>query len=188
MPLARVLGLASLTFYGVGIILGAGIYSVLGVAAGRAGGALWMCFAASGIVGLLTALSYAELATAYPKASAEFTYLRRALPRWPGAALVTGLLVALSGAATAGTVAIAFAGYLRSFVEVPAAVVAWTLLGTAAILNIVGVKQAGWVNVVFTLLEAGGLILLIALGVTSDGLADQSKYACLPIPARADGN
>jgi APA family basic amino acid/polyamine antiporter len=172
MPLDRTLGLGGLTFYGLGIILGAGIYSVLGAAAGLAGSSLWMCFVISGLVALPTALSYAELATTYPQASAEFTYLRRAWPRWPGVGLVTGLLVALSGAATCGTVAIAFAGYLRSFVEIPAMMVAWALLAAATGLNIIGVKESGWVNVVFTLLEAGGLVLFIVLGATTEGFGE----------------
>src|SRR5687768_14778555 len=114
-PLARTLGLPALTFYGVGIILGAGIYSVLGVAANRAGDALWLSFAIASGVAAITAFSYAELATTYPRAAAEFTYVRRALPRLPAIALVTGLLVAASGAASSATVAIAFAGYLRTF-------------------------------------------------------------------------
>lgn len=167
MPLRRALGLPALTFYGVGVILGAGIYTVVGAAAARAGNALWLSFAIGSLVAILTALSYAELATTYPRASAEFTYLRRALPRWPGVALVTGLLVALSGAATAATVALAFAGYLRTFIEVPPVLVAWVLLAAATILNIVGVKESGWVNAAFTLLEAGGLVLFVVLGAGS---------------------
>ena len=168
MSLKRALGLPSLTFYGVGIILGAGIYSVLGAAAGRAGSALWISFAISSVVALLTAFSYAELATMYPRAGAEFTYLRNALPRWPGLSLVTGLLVALSGAATAATVAIAFAGYLQTFLDVPPALVAWGLVAAATALNVVGVKESGWVNAAFTLLEAGGLVLFIVLGAGSE--------------------
>ena len=101
MPLKRALGLGALSFYGIGIILGAGIYSVLGAAAGVARDALWQSFLVSSVVALLTALSYAELSTTYPQASAEFTYLRKAFPEWRGVALATGLLVALSGAATA---------------------------------------------------------------------------------------
>jgi amino acid transporter len=166
MPLARALGLASLTFYGTGIILGAGIYSVLGVAAGHAGDALWLCFLASGLVALLTGFSYAELSTAHPRASAEFSYLNRALPRWPSVAIVTGLLVALSGACTAATVSIAFAGYLRTFVALPPHLVALVLLGAVTALNVVGVKESGWVNAVFTLVEAGGLVVFALLGAT----------------------
>jgi amino acid transporter len=187
MPLERALGLASLTFYGIGIILGAGIYSVLGAAAGRAGDALWLSFAGSGAVALLTALSYAELATTHPRASAEFTYLRLALPRWPSIALVTGLLVALSGAATAATVSIAFAGYLRAFVELPAALVAGALLTAATTLNLVGVRESGWVNAAFTILEAGGLVVFAGLGATSDAfgraLATAPSFDVVPAAA-----
>jgi basic amino acid/polyamine antiporter, APA family len=172
MPLKRALGLGALSFYGIGIILGAGIYSVLGAAAGVARDALWQSFVVSSVVALLTALSYAELATTYPQASAEFTYLRKAFPEWRGVALATGLLVALSGAATAGTVAIAFGGYFRGFVDVPAPLVAWLLIAACAALNLVGVKQSGWVNTLFTLLEAGGLVLFIGLGVQSDSFGD----------------
>lgn len=168
MELKRSLGVVGLTFYGVGVILGAGIYSVLGAAAGLAGESLWLCFAISGVVALLTALSYAELATLFPQAGAEFNYLRKAFPRWPTAALVTGLLVALSAAATAATVSIAFAGYLRVFVELPTLLVAWGLIALAAGINLVGVKESGWVNAAFTLLEAGGLVLFATLGATSD--------------------
>jgi APA family basic amino acid/polyamine antiporter len=168
MPLRKTLGLASLTFFGVGTILGAGIYSVLGVAAGPAGEALWLSVLISALVAFLSALSYAELAAAHPRTSAEFTYVRRALPQWPGIALVAGLLVALSGAATSATVAIAFAGYLGSFVEVPTLIVAWSLLAAAMGLNIVGVIQSGWMNAAFTLLEAGGLVLFAGLGATSE--------------------
>lgn len=168
MPLKRTLSLTALTFYGVGIILGAGIYTVLGAAAGLAGESLWLCFGGSGLLALLTALSYAELSTAHPQASAEFNYLRRAFPRWPAIGLVTGLLVALSAAATAATVAIAFGGYLRSFVSVPAPLVACGLLVVAALVNVLGVRESAWVNTLFTLLEAAGLILFVVLGTRSD--------------------
>ena len=174
MPLKRALGLAGLVFYGVGIILGAGIYSVIGVAAAHAKDALWLSFALSSAIALVTALSYAELAASHPRASAEFTYLRSALPKWPSVGLVTGLLVALSGAATAATVAIAFAGYLRTFVDVPAVPAALGLLAAAAGMNLLGVRESGWLNAVFTLLEGGGLVLFVFAGVSAhpDRLGD----------------
>jgi APA family basic amino acid/polyamine antiporter len=178
MALRRALGLAGLTFYGVGTILGAGIYSVLGVAAGEAGEGLWMSVVISAAVALLTALSYAELSAAWPRTAAEFTYLRAALPRWPAVGLTIGLLVALSAAATSATVAIAFAGYLRSFVEVPLAIVAWALLASAVALNVIGLEASGWVNAAFTLLEAGGLVLFVGLGATSDSFGQ--AFAAAP--------
>ncbi len=185
MPLERALGLPSLTFYGVGIILGAGIYSVIGAAAAQALDALWLSFAIAAGVAFLTALSYAELATSHPRAAAEYTYLRSALPRLPSVALVTALLVALSGAATAATVAIAFAGYLGAFAEVPPLLAAWALLGAAAAVNIVGVKQSAWVNIVFTLIEGGGLVLFIVVGAGSERFG--AAFASGPHPGVVAG-
>ena len=69
--LRRSLGLGSLSFYGVGVILGAGIYSILGEAAGVAGEALWWSFLLASLGAHLTGLSYAELATMFPQAGAE---------------------------------------------------------------------------------------------------------------------
>jgi basic amino acid/polyamine antiporter, APA family len=173
LSLRRILGLPSLVFYGVGIILGAGIYSVVGAAAGRAGDSLWLSFVVAALAALLTALSYAELSSLDPSAAAEFAYLRRAFPRWPQAGSVVGLLVAFSGAATVATVATAFAGYLRDLVDgLAAAAIAWTLIALAAALNVVGVRQAGWVNVVFTLVEAAGLVVFVYLGSRTDGFGD----------------
>lgn len=120
LRLARVLGLSSLAFYGTGQILGAGIYSVIGAAAGLAGEALWLSFLLASGVALLTGLSYAELASAYPAAGAEYVYMRHAFPRWHWAPFATGIVIVASGAATAGTVALAFGGYLQDLVPLPA--------------------------------------------------------------------
>src|SRR5688572_16791410 len=124
MPLRRTLGLPSLTFYAVGMILGAGIYTVVGAAAGVAGAALWISFALGAVVALLTGLSYAELATMFPKAGAEYVYLHEALPGWRWLGVIVGILLILSGVATASTVSLAFGGYLRELVDVPAPAVA----------------------------------------------------------------
>src|SRR5688500_4825216 len=98
------------------MILGAGIYSVLGAAAGHAGEALWLSFALGALVAACTGLSYAELATMFPRAGAEYVYVREALPRWRWPAIVVGLLLIVSGASTATTVTLAFGGYLREMI------------------------------------------------------------------------
>jgi APA family basic amino acid/polyamine antiporter len=84
MALERSLGLTMLTFYGTGMILGAGIYSIIGQAAGKAGYGIWHGFVLAAVGALLAALSYAELATMYPKAGGEYVYLRNAFSsqRW----------------------------------------------------------------------------------------------------------
>jgi len=164
--LARVLGLSSLAFYGTGQILGAGIYSVIGAVAGLAGEALWLSFLLATVVALLTGLSYAELASAYPAAGAEYVYMRHAFPRWRWAPFATGIIIVASGAATAATVALAFGGYLQDFVPLPAVLAAGVLLALFTLLNIIGIRQSSWTNVVFTLVEATGLLLVIGIGVT----------------------
>src|SRR5688500_7391843 len=162
--LARRLGLPSLTFYGIGLIVGAGIYSVIGAAAGVAGEGLWLSFAIGSVIALLTGLSYAELATMHPEAGAEFVYLREAFPRHRWAAFAVGTVLTIAVAATASTVAVAFAGYLGMFVPVPLLAAAIGVLTVVMLINIAGIAPSSWINIVFTLIEIAGLLLVISLG------------------------
>lgn len=163
--LSRVLGLPLLTFYGTGMILGAGIYTIIGKAAGVAQESLWLGFVLAAIAALFTALSYAELATMFPRAGAEYIYLKSAFPKYKWAAIASGLMMAFAGASTASTVAVAFTGYLETFISTPVLLSAGMLLILFTILNITGLKQSSWVNVIFTLIEVGGLIVFIYLGM-----------------------
>ena len=162
--LKRALGLSSLCFYAIGMILGAGIYSVIGIAAEQAGKSLWMSFLISSFVAFLTGLSYAELSTMYPKNGAEYNFLKQAFPNQIWFPISIGLTVLLAGSATAATVALAFAGYLEVFFSIQKNLVAFALLVSFTAVNIFGIKQSTWVNILFTLIESGGLILFIGLG------------------------
>lgn len=182
--LKRSLGLVSLTFYGIGLIIGAGIYSVIGAASGMAGEALWLSFVLGSVVALFTGLSYAELATMFPQAGAEYIYLSNALPRHRWASFAIGFILSAGGAASSATVALAFAGYLNLFVGVPISAGAMALLAACTVLNIVGVRESSWVNVVFTTIEVVGLLLVILLGVQvstfGDALASPWHAGILP--------
>ena len=167
--LRRTLGLASLSFYGIGAILGAGVYSVIGVATAEAGAAVWQSFALGSFAALLTGLSYAELATAYPKAGAEFVYIGAAFPRARWLATLVGLVLVAGAAATAATVAVAFGSYLSNFANVPVWLAAVALLAAATALCVFGLRESTWVNIVFTLIEAGGLVLFVAVGAGAPG-------------------
>jgi APA family basic amino acid/polyamine antiporter len=162
--LQRRLGLAALTFYGVGMILGAGVYSVIGAAAARADEALWQSFVAASIVALLTGLSYAELATMLPRTGAEHLYLSHAFPRRPLVAFLAGILLIVSACATAATVAVAFGGYLGELTGLPARASALTLLAVVTLVNLAGLRHAAGVTAAFTVVEAAGLVLIIVLG------------------------
>lgn len=170
--LKRSLNLAMLVFYGTGMILGAGIYSIIGKAAVPAGETLWLSFLVAAVVVTLTALSYAELASMFPKAGAEFVYLAEAFPRHRWLGFTTGVAVVFAGAATAATVAIAFSNYLREFFPLPELSIAVTLLTVFTILALVGIRASTWANVVFTLVEASGLLVIIYLGFSSERFGD----------------
>ncbi len=172
MSLKRSLSLPVLIFYGTGMILGAGIYSILGQAAGIAGEAVWQGFALAAVAAMLTALSYAELATMYPSAGGEYIYLSRAFSTQRWISGTVGIMVAFAGCAAAATVALAFASYLHHFIALPPLWVAATLVVFFTGVNVLGIKEASWVNVIFTLIEVLGLILFIWLGMQSPGFGD----------------
>jgi APA family basic amino acid/polyamine antiporter len=163
--LRRSLGLGALTFYGVGVILGAGIYSILGEAAGIAGEALWWSFLLASLAALLTGLSYAELATMFPQAGAEYVYLRAAWPRASWLPGTLGWVLVATGITTTATVSLAFAGYAGLFVPFPPWTIAVALTVAVAALNVVGINEASWANIVFTIIETAGLVALIVVGV-----------------------
>ncbi len=153
-----------LTFYGTGMILGAGIYSIIGQAAGIAGESLWLGFLIAAAAALLTALSYAELSTMYPQAGAEYTYLRQAFSNQPWLAGTIGIVVVFAGCASVATVSLAFASYFQHFLVLPRAIVAMALISTFTAVNIIGIHFSSWTNATFTVIEASGLVLFIWLG------------------------
>ena len=168
MQLKPVLGPVRLIFYSVGVIVGAGVYSVLGAAAGLAQYSLWISFLVGAGVALLTAISYAEMATSFPAAGAEYVYVRRAWPKADWLAFGVGAIVLIGGAATAATVAMAFGGYLRAFVDLPAPIAALLLLAGCTAFNIWGLRESSWVNILFTSIEVAGLLLVIVAAMKSD--------------------
>lgn len=147
------------------MILGAGIYSIIGQAAGIAAEKIWQGFVIAGVAALLTALSYAELATMYPAAGGDYIYLKNAFSKQRWFAASVGIIVAFAGCASAATVSLAFASYLQHFFFLPRLFVAASVLIFFTAVNIVGIKESGWINVIFTVIEVFGLILFIWLGM-----------------------
>jgi amino acid transporter len=178
--LKRALGPVSLTLFGVGMMVGAGIYSVIGKAAAAAGDALWLSFLLGAIAAFLTGLSYAELATTFPEAGAEYVYVGEAFPRRAWLPFITGCIIILAGTATVATVALAFGGYLRLFLDVPVVVSAALLIICCALLNIAGIRESKWINAVLTSVEVGGLLLVIYAGSSS---ADFGAALSAPLEA-----
>ena len=163
LSLKRDLGLLEVTLSGIGIILGAGIYVLIGQAAGLAGNAIWLAFLLSAMMALLTGLSYAELSSMFPKAGAEYDYVTNAFNS--RLAFVVGWLVFLSGVLAAATVALGFAGYLTALTSIPMLISAIGLLIVLTVLLAYGVKETARVAVIATLIEVAGLIIVIAIGL-----------------------
>ncbi len=165
--LSRRLGLWSTTLSGVGIILGAGIYVIIGAATRDAGSAVWIAFVvAAGLAGS-AGLAYAELASMFPFAGASPVYIQEAFGRRAG--FVLGWLRLAVSILTAATVAIGFGGYLADLSGAPAGVTAVGALVVSLAIIVRGVRETVAVAVTMTLLEAGGLVLILVLGADAIG-------------------
>jgi APA family basic amino acid/polyamine antiporter len=168
--LNRALTTPEVILSGIGVILGAGIYALIGEAAITAGNALWLAFALSATIAAFTGLSYAELSSMFPFASAEYEYTSRSFG--DVLAFVVGILVIFSGIIGAATVALGFAGYFRGFIDLPLVPVAALVLLLISAIIFAGIKQSAAFVITFTLIEAAGLLGVIAIGLPYLGTVD----------------
>lgn len=155
--LARSLSLSMLIFYGIGDILGAGIYALVGKVAGAAGDGAWISFILAGILALVTGLSYAELGARIPHSAGASAYCAHAFRR-PFISFLIGALVLLSGITSTATAALAFQGYLLVFANVPTIIAALLLIAAINTLNFTGIRQSALTNNLFTVIELIGLL------------------------------
>lgn len=169
--LSRAIGLSGATVYGVGLILGAGIYAVLGAAVAVTGEAIILSFVLAAAVAALTGLSYAELASRFPKGEGEYLYAYAAFGN-KRLSEFTALFRVATGIIAAGAVALAFGNYLSSFTTVPIVPAAVGLLVLMSAINIWGIETSTAVNVLFTTIEIVGLVFIIVLGIGDWGTVD----------------
>ncbi len=156
-----------LFFFILGDILGGGIYALVGVVSGEVGGAIWVSFLVALLLAALTAGSYAELVTKYPRAGGAALYAKEAF-RSPLVAFLVAFAVMASGVTSASALARAFGGdYLAEFVAVPVAVAALAFIAAVAVINFIGILISVRLNVVLTLVELGGLALVVVIGVAA---------------------
>jgi len=177
--LHRTIGPVQLALYGLGSMLGAGIYGLIGQAAGQVGNAVWLAFAVALVAALLTALSYASLASRYPRAAGAAYVTQRAY----GSTLlsfIVGLALVCSGLTSVATQSRVFAANLASLLGLESLPV-WVLaLGFLLVLGGIvfrGIREAMWVNVLCTIVEASGLLIVIAVGFSYWGERRLSQHA-----------
>jgi APA family basic amino acid/polyamine antiporter len=188
ITLHRAIGFWEAVIYGVGLILGAGIYALIGEAAGLAGNMVWFSFALAAIIASFTGLSYAELSSMFPKEAAEFIYVRRAFGS-EFLAFMLGWLFTIANITAAALVALAFGGYFVNLfcpgwagqnffdfgsysVITPAVIFAIILIVCLSFLNYHSIKESSKMNVIFTFIETGGLVLIVLFGLGYLGSVD----------------
>jgi APA family basic amino acid/polyamine antiporter len=175
VELERSLSLWQITLMSIGVILGAGIYVVIGEAAGLAGNTVWLSFILAAVVASFTGLSYVELASRFPTAAAEYTYVEQSFGK--RLAWVTGWMIIAGSIIGSATVALGFARYLSAIVHTPVIATAFAALLIIGFVLFLGVQETASITIIFTLIEAAGLIIVIFVGLPSFGSVDYTQMA-----------
>ena len=187
--LKRVFGLPTLVIYGVGDILGAGIYAVIGKIAGLSGILVWASFLTAMVVAALTALSYAELGSRFPQSGGVACFVHRAF-RTDWLSILVGWLMFCTCLVSMATLSKAFAGYLNTFAPViPDWLIILALFSILAFVNFRGMQESSALNIFCTALEVSGLLIVVlvsTLFITGSG-AGTGNPPVSPVPSQAMG-
>lgn len=169
--LERSIGLFGAVAYGVGTIVGAGVYALIGPGVANAGNAVWLAFVIAAVIASFTGLCYAKLSSIYPTAGAEYDYVGQAT-KSKFLAFVVGWLVILSAIISVAAVALGFGGYLQAITGVPGPLFAIGLIMVMSAVNFMGIKESLVANIVLTIIEVAGVVIIIFLGAGSLGTVD----------------
>jgi len=189
--LHRVMGPWLLLLFIVGDILGTGIYALTGQVAKQVGGVVWLPFVIAFVVALVTAFSYLELVTKYPKAAGAALYTHKAF----GIHFVTFIVafaVMCSGITSASTASRAFAANMSNAMGLDLSAFGITATGLAfmaiiAAVNFRGVGESVKANVVLTCVELTGLLIIIVIGLWAIGLGQGDVSRVIQFRSNADG-
>ncbi|HBQ14854.1 MAG TPA: amino acid transporter [Myxococcales bacterium] len=161
--LVRRLRTPTLTLYGVGVIVGAGIFVLVGEVAREAGDGVGLAFLLAALAALPTGLSYASLASRHPRSAGEAVFLERAFGR-PWLAFVVGYLVLASGVSSTAAVSHGFVRYLGTLVALPSWSVPVVIVLFVAGLSAIAARGMGEsmvVNVVCTVASVVALVVIV---------------------------
>jgi len=162
--LKRNLSLILVTFYGLGNILGAGIYVLVGKVAGEAGYFAPLSFTIASIIAAISAFTYAELSARYPVSAGEAVYLYEGFG-FKSLSLIVGLMITLAGIVSTAVIAHGFSGYMQVFFDLPQWLMITLMLSVLGGLAVWGIKQSVQVAAFLTLTEIIGLLIIIFVGV-----------------------
>jgi len=180
--LQRTISLWQMTLYGAGGMLGAGIYGLIGQVAAEMGSAIWLAFALSLVAAGLTGLSYASLGSRYPRAGGA-AYITQHAYRRSLLTHMVGLTVACSGLTSIAAGARVVGENLQAlavFEGLPTGTLAFFYLAIVGAIVYRGIRESMWANVAMTLMEAGGLLLVIAVSLRFWGSANLMEFPVGP--------
>lgn len=181
--LDRSLGLGLITLYGLGNILGAGIYVLIGEVIGVAGMGTPLAFLVAAVIAALTAFSYGELAARFPVSAGEAVYVQKAFgQRWLSVAV--GTLIAFAGMVSAATLSRGFSGYFRVLMNVPDALLIVCLVTTLGFIAAWGIKSSARIAAMLTLIEAAGLVMIVV--VAGDALGSTPEIVPRMLPTSGE--
>jgi len=164
MELKRTLNLFDATSIGIGAIIGAGIFVVLGIATGYAGPSVIVSMVIAGIVASFTAFSFAELGSAIPREGGAYAFAYELVS--PVVAFVVGCLWLFAQVVAGAAISLGFAGYFVTILPIlPVKIIAVLVAATLTGLNIVGIKQSANVNNILVLTKIAILCLFVGFGI-----------------------
>lgn len=170
--LTRTINLFHATMYWIGLILGAGIFVIIGDAAEIAGNLLWISFIISSFLAICTAFSYAELSSLFPKSAAEYVYVKNSFGKL-SISIFVGCLTIFVAIVSASAVAIGFSNYLSVFLPgYPTILFSILLVSILSFINFYGIRESIWFNTIFTLIELSGLLIIIFIDFIFGNFSD----------------
>ncbi|HHV23326.1 MAG TPA: amino acid permease [Methanosarcina sp.] len=172
--LKKELNLLEITLVGIGNILGAGIYVLMGKAAGLAGNMVWFSFLFAGATAALSALSYMELASMYPRSGAEYEFVKRAFGERVG--LFVGLLVVYFVVITSSAVALGFGRYFNNLFGSGYLTGAVGLFIFLSLIIVYGIKESARLAILISLIEVSGLLIVIYSGLPYLGTVNYLEF------------
>jgi amino acid transporter len=172
------LGLRELIAMGVGGMIGGGIFSVMGLAAGVTGHATPIAFTLGGVLALIGGYSYVRLALTFVSDGASFTYLEHAFPQQPAIAAITGWTVVVGYIGTLALYAFTFGAYGSELLGQTEMGMLRQVLSVGIILvfmsiNLRGTKSSGRSEdiIVYTKIALLGLLAIAGMpGATAENL------------------
>ncbi|WP_203295797.1 APC family permease [Luteirhabdus pelagi] len=168
--LTKSLGFWDVLLLGVGGVVGAGIYAIIGQATALSGPLVWISFVIAATVALLTGLTYAEFVSRFPDAGGSYEYIKQGMG--PKTAILMSVFMAFTGIVAAAAIAISFAEYISKIWEIPNTIAILSIISLMGFLNIIGSKYSSYYNGFATIVTLLGLAAIIGVSIPDWGSED----------------